>query len=272
MKKLLCLFLIAFVLCGCSQHDGTHGASASVAGEDGAVCEYPLLLLDATNEGNAFVLCTFVSGEMYGIEDYLYNGQKANAFWGQTMVPVSTSIVNKQGTFAFVDTAGEIFKTGATEIYCTGRVIDEVLEVRLDLREEPTTPQKFWLGSYSEIDLLPDNVVYEDEVIAVDMDGNGTTDRICWTFIPLQKEENSDWLDYTVTATRNGIEYKIVEKCHLPVKKDDLAVFAADVNLDGEAEIVVFSKYASRFGNVSVYQFEEGEYIEMLHYVIDPEP
>lgn len=264
--------MIVFVLCGCQQHDIAQNTSQPIPVDDGPTCGYPLLLLDTTDEGHAFVLCAFESGEICEIDAYLYNGQKANSFLGQTMVPVSTSIVNKQRTFAFVDTAGEIFETGATEIYCTGRIIDEELEVRLDLQEEPPTPRKFWLGSYSEIDLLPDNVVYEDGAIAVDMDGNGTTDRIYWTFIPLQKEEHSDWLDYTVTATRNGIEYKIVEKCYLPVKKDDLAVFVADVNLDGEAEIVVFTKYASRFGNVSVYQFEEDGYTEMLHYVLDPEP
>jgi len=268
-KKLFTLFLLVLMLCGCQ---ASNDNPSTTPGDNSQSANYPLLLIDTTNHTNeAYILCAFSSEELCKLTDYQYNGLPLSAFMGQTSVPVTSSIIDLTKSVNFYDTAGNAFEATSTALSCTGRVYDEVYEVRVTFDRQAASAPKFYLGTYAGVKLLPDNAEYTDSSIFADMDGNGTTDSVTWTFTPADPVYGDNW-DYAVTATRNGITYTVAEKGYLSLQKEDLAVFVADVDQDKELEIVVYEKGMSRFGTLKIYNFQGEGYTAILTYIVESEP
>lgn len=268
-KKLFTLFLVMLMLCGCQ---APSDKTSATPGDNSQAVDYPLLLIDTTNHhGEAYTLCSFACGKLCKPEDYQYNGQPISSFMGKNSVPVTSPIIDLAKPLCFFDTKGNAFDAVATALYCTGRVYDEVYEVRVAFDRQTASAPKFYLGTYAGVKLLPDNAEYTDSSIFADMDGNGTTDSVTWTFTPADPVYGDNW-DYAVTATRNGITYTVAEKGYLPLQKQDLAVFLADVDQDKTFEIVVYEKGMSRFGTLKIYKFHEEGYVPILTYIVESEP
>jgi hypothetical protein len=66
--------------------------------------------------------------------------------------------------------------------------------------------------------------------------------------------------------------YSLENRAHLPINKQSLSVFIADINTDGNYEIIVFARQMSKFGEVRIFALSSEKYCEQYLYVIDPEP
>ena len=234
---------------------------------------YPLLLVDTTNQNNqAYILCTFKKGQLFPNEAYAFDGKPLLSYLGQEAMTVSSDIMDGGKQLSFYDVAGNVFHATSGEISCTGRIIDEVVEVRVDLCDPLSDVYKHYIGTYSSVSLFPETITYAERSIMVDLDQNGITDTVSWTFSAADPQIYGDHSNYQIIATINGLDYSITSKEVLPCLETDLSIFIADVDQDRIFELVVYSKGMSRFGVVRIYKLNDNAFQELLCYVIDPEP
>ncbi len=233
---------------------------------------YPLLFIDASsNNMNAYVLCGFAHGKMYSTEDYLYNGRKLSEYIREQDVAVSSNILDRNKTLSFCDVNGKRFETATDGLRCTGRMIDETVEVQAELRQIPNQ-KSCYLGTYSGIPIFPESINYGNRSISVDLNTDGNLDAISWEFVPADPELYGEHFHYTVTATIGTQAYTIESNSQLPCKEEDVQIFVADVDLDGNYELIIYSKGMSRFRTISIYQLCADSVNLLLCYIINPEP
>lgn len=233
---------------------------------------YPLLFVDTSSENtNAYVLCGFAPGRMYSTEDYLYNGRKLSEYIREQDVAVSSNILDRNKTLSFCDVNGNRFETVTDGLRCTGRMIDETVEVQAELRQIPNQ-RSCYLGTYSGIPIFPESITYGNRSISVDLNTDGNLDAISWKFIPAEPELYGEHFHYTVTATIGTQAYTIESNSQLPCKEEDVQIFVADVDLDGNYELIIYSKGMSRFRTISIYQLCADSVNQLLYYIINPEP
>ena len=166
---------------------------------------------------------------------------------------------------------GALTENQPVSVQCTERVIDETLLLNVAVEPSLTDASRFYIGTYSEIDIFPGEITYQDNAVQVDLDGNGQLDRIDCAFTPTTTYYEEK-MDYTVSVNRNGVRYPLVEENYIPLEREDLAIFVTDLNQDGEHEILVYANGMSQFGHLTVYTFSDNQYSIMLQYAVDCEP
>lgn len=233
---------------------------------------YPLLFVDTSSENtNAYVLCGFAPGRMYSTEDYLYNGRKLSEYIREQDVAVSSNILDRNKTLSFCDVNGKRFETATDGLRCTGRMIDETVEVQAKLSQIPNQ-KSCYLGTYCGIPIFPESITYGNRSISADLNTDGNPDTIFWEFAPADPDLYGEHFHYTVTATIGTQAYTIESNSQLPCKEEDVQIFVADVDLDGNYELIIYSKGMSRFRTISIYQLGTDSVNQLLYYIINPEP
>ena len=124
--------------------------------------------------------------------------------------------------------------------------------------------------------MFPEDSVYTEDGFVMDLDGDGTVDQVEMTLTQDPDSYVEDkfagytgyYYDYEVHIRRNGRTFRFKPFAEwVDVAPDDLAVFAADVDFDGEYEIIEFMFYHKRFGGITIYDFN-GAYYDQLYYPI----
>lgn len=269
LRKITLLLAIMILMCGC------HFQSPPEPTAEPPVIRtsYPILFLDETNGlDQAYVLCAFEDGQLRSAEEYRYNGQELSEYLRLQAAEVDTDMVDLHENFTFSDSSGSLFQANIERITCTGRMIDETVEVRATMAHTVQFTGRWFLGTYCNVDIFPDDIVREENSISVDLDSDGVRDKVVWTFAPADAELYGEHYTCSITIEQNGVVYDIGNIGHLPIKEDDFALFIADVTLDGSYELIVYTRGMSKFGAVRILQFNAGAYTTLMEYIIDPEP
>ncbi len=275
MKKqvILLLAVFLFMLSGC----GTVVQQSFPENEDSEETEvpasYPLLFLDKTNyTDQVYVLCAFEEGKLRVAEEFRYNGQELEEFIFQTDVAVETEIIDTTKAIRLFGPDGNGIEAKTGVIRCSGRPIDGTVEVRTEITQETSYEGQWFLGSYAEVKMFPEEITRGEKMISVDLNADGKRETIRWEFEPIEDiEAYGERFTYAVLIEREGKVHRIEEEWVLPILEEDLAVFVADLNLDGECEVIVYDRGMSKFGGITIYRLEGEEYSEWMGYVINPE-
>lgn len=268
-KRVILFLLISVILCGCHKSSNEGSTSSEVTDEKES---YPLLFIDTANhDSQAYILCAVEDGTLCLTEDYAYSGRSLWDYLDNQDTPVSADIIDLSCKLSFVDPSGNEFQTDCDQMTCTGRVMDEAVEVLVNLTNTPPSGQLF-LGTYSGINLIAQDVVRGEKSMTADLNADGIQDTISWSFTPADPDTYGDHAFYEITVTVNGETYFIDGSDGLPCKESDLSVFAADIDQDSIMELVVYVKGMSRFGHVEIYRLCTNGPERILYYTIDPEP
>ena len=235
---------------------------------------YPIVLIDTTNhQDKAYIICFGENGTMKTLDEYTCDGMYLSSFVGQDdlLDRLQFTDMDLPLRLGAVSSNGESREIWPSAIECTERGIDETLLLNVKLTTPVPEGEKFYIGTYSGIDIFPAEITYQDDSVQVDLDGNGQMDHIEWSFSPTTTYYGVK-SDYTISVNRNGERYPLVEETYIPLDREDLAVFVADINQDGEFEIVVYANGMSQFGHLTVYTFVDNQYSVMLDYAVDCEP
>lgn len=244
---------------------------------DSNVVTYPLLFIDTTdttNNDKAYVLCAFNEDRIYSTHEFLYNGKRLSDFVFEYDMLVESNIIDTEKDFVFYDNRGNRFETGCENLFCYGEEIINEVHVCASIKTEIKNDAKRYLGTYGNIDVFPSKIEYDKNSITVDLDANGVSDNIYWTLSPAEDEyADEGYCYYSLEATINGKKVSIADnEDWLPLAREDLEVFIADVDMDGVFEIVVYEKTVSRFNNVFIYKINEESGKLLYSYTITPEP
>ena len=268
MKRLLAIgtVFLLLLLCACQTADSQPQSPTQVPSS------YPILFLDGIEgDTHAYVLCAIDSGELKTAEDYLYSGKPLSDYLDCQSEAVSSDILDTAGEFTFINATGKTFQTGIDDLTCTGRPLDESVAVCAKVDCQPGE-KSYYLGTYTGVSLLPDDMTVEDKLISADLDGDGRLDTVSWAFTPAGPEEYGEHFDYTITVAMGGTSCYIESDEYYPCAEEDLTIFVADLDQNGKYELVVCENSLSRFRSVTVYRLNAGTAEAWLTYVIDPEP
>ena len=236
----------------------------------------PILFLDTSDHrhNQAYIICAVNENGLYTTQEFRYNDKHLLEHMHEQGVQVETNIIDTAQTFEFFDKNGEVFSTSCGEVQCYGEeIIMEVhvcTEVQADI---PTKSKRYW-GTYAGIDIFPKTLEYGDNSVIVDLDCDGDNEIIRWSF---EKDEDRSgdvsYYFYTLEAVIDGKTFAVSDnKDWAPLEKEDFEIFIADIDMDGDFEILEYKKAVSWFNNVAIYNVNDGE-VEMLHYyTILPEP
>lgn len=247
----------------------------------------PLIFVDTEKDAQVgYLICAGNDGQVYIADRFKYNG--VSLYWevnpevhsvDYQKGPYSTEILDLSKDIVFRDFKGNSISSKVQELTGDYLTIIEFLQIRTHLDAPLPTESRLWFGTYEGIDMFPEDTVYTDEGIIVDLDGDGHEDRIKVELTQVPDSYTEDpftgytgyYYSYEYYVTRNGRTFRFkpfAEWVH--VAPDDLAVFVADVDLDGEYEIIEFMYYSKRFGGVNVYDFNGATY-DKLYYSISPQ-
>lgn len=246
----------------------------------------PLIFVDTKKEPQTgYLICAGGDGEVYIADRFKYNGK--SLYWEEIPEahvidyqkgPYSTEIMDLSKGFVFRDFKGNSVNAKVLELTGDFEAIIEFLKIRTHLNKSLSTDSRFWLGTYEGVDMFPADGVYTENGFTMDLDGDGTEDRVevVLTEDEYREDEFTGYKGYAYTYVfnicRNGRTFRIKPYADwVRVVPEDIAVFAADVDLDGEYEIVKFYLENQRFGGISVYDFTGTVYEEQV-YTISPMP
>ena len=297
MKRLLLCVLTIVLLCGCSftpnKHQLTQESNMqdvsfpteSPQTETTLVTDTTDVLLDGTGmipllflktdifKDRAYLLAAGKDGVVYGAEQFAYSSDPlhiSDEIESLKEKPVTTPILEDNRQLQFISTSGQSFFCYHNGITATEETAVNHTFLYAYLPENTKMSDGSYLGSYADVKIFPEKALYLDGCIELDLDQNNELDRISWEYVADTAVNNhpsgyDDYLyDYKLAVERNGAVYIIPNNNKNLVVKNGLQVFAADVDQDGEYEIVVFetmitnSCYGTIFGwNGSAYELQQ---------------
>ena len=236
----------------------------------------PILFLDTSDHrhNQAYIICAVNENGLYTTQEFRYNDKHLLEHMHEQGVQVETNIIDTAQTFEFFDKNGEVFSTSCGEVQCYGEeILDEVhvcTKVQADI---PTDSRRFW-GTYSGVDIFPEALEYGDNSVMVDLDCDGDNEIIRWSFKKDEEYLSEDnYYYYTLEAVIDGKTVYISDNYDwVPTKRRDLEIFIADIDIDGNYEVIEYVKAASRFNNIFIYNVSSDKSERLLFYTISPEP
>ncbi len=233
---------------------------------------YPILFFDGTEgDGKAFVLYTFDEHYMYLTRLYKYNGSKLEDFVDSELTKVETNIIDKDKTLKFFTPDGKSFETAIGDIYCVGEPILDTAHVKTELKNFENSNERY-IGSYSDIDIFPDDIEVKEDSITVDIDGDGKKDLITWEFTPADaKEYGEGYYFYSVEIKIGEKTLTVGESAYLPFLKEDVELFVFDADNDGYYDLGIYNKAHERFDWFAIFDLTGDEAFLALMYEITPQ-
>ncbi len=238
----------------------------------------PLLFLDTSDyfRDKAYIICAFNEDGIYTTYEFPYNDKHLLDYLEDEEygVTVESNIIETSKTFTFYDRYGSFFEADCDTIRCYSEPIICEVHVRADIQADIPTDSRRFLGTYSGVDIFPEALEYGDNSVTVDLDRDGDNEIIRWTF----EKAEGDWgtnnyYYYTLEAVVGGKTVSIADNYDwVPTKRRDFEIFIADVDMDGNYEVIEYVRAASRFNNVYIYEIENDN-CELVHfYTMTPEP
>lgn len=269
MKKWsLIMVFILLILCGCEKETQNQTPQQAVSPTN----EYPIVIVDTTNsQDRAYVVGFCTGGEVKNLDNYSCDGKGLRDYLGQDDALTQSPVLDLSRSIKLMDNKGNTAQIQPVSVQCEESVIDETLVFQVAFEPAVSGENSFYIGTYGEIDIVPKEMTCQDYAIQADLDNDGNMDRVEWSFTPTTSAYGVK-NDYTISVSRNGMSYTLVQENRLPLEEEDLAVFVADLNGDKEYEIIVYANGMSLFGEVTVYTFTDSQYSIMLQYAVDCEP
>ena len=235
----------------------------------------PILFYDG-ERNNAFILTSIQNKQLIDMSHYTYRGSKWEIFTsGKLSKVVNIQSMPTGQKVEFYNSQQKKSTLATKEVFCSGRAIDEFAEVYVELNNPSILTDDYWLGCLPTQNLYPQSPKYYDDGIEVDLDNNGVIDKITINYqtSTLNSHASSvDYFDASVLINVNSKEYTFHTTKDLPVEKNDLKVFVADLNGDGCMEILIYEKALSLMSEIFVYQIDNEMLSLRLAYTINPGP
>ncbi len=237
----------------------------------------PLLFWDTTDyrPGQAYIIGAFNKDGFHTTREFPYNDRHLNDYIedvdGET---VETNIIDTSKTLTFYDRYGSFFEADCGKIRCYSETIIGEAHICADVESDIPIDSRRFLGTYNGVDIFPESIEYNGNSITVDLDCDGDDETIRWSF---EKDDgvysDRDYYYYTLEAVVDGKKVAISDnKDWIPLEKGDFEVFIADVDMDGNYEVLVYEKGTSIFSDILIYDVSAKE-SELLHYyTIHPMP
>lgn len=110
----------------------------------------------------------------------------------------------------------------------------------------------------SEMGVFPNDVVYGDGFMTVDLDRDGDAETLQQSFSTERNAwERGDLHYYTLEATVDGEAVTVFERCEwIPMQESDFCAFIVDVNADGVFEVAVLACGGTGSDSLSVYSVD----------------
>ena len=293
MKKVttvIIVLILAYCLCSCqsggsqtilslldsneSPQNNESVSDQSSIYHDESLC-YPLFFVDTEETANdAYVLCAFESKELMTTSQYKYNDQELTSFVFQgEPVSVVSDIVDTAKLISFYETNGDCATVDINDLKCKGEVLLGSAHVLANIGEGITVSGKRYIGTYSNINIFPQDIEFKEQEIRIDMDFDGKDEYIKWSFSPASDIYGEHYFNYTVLYENDGKVITVEENgTSLPIEKRDIDVFIVDIDMDSNFEIIVYTKKMSRFRQICIYDLDTRENAVEFMYIIDPEP
>lgn len=242
----------------------------------------PLVFVDMVRQPQVgYLICAGNNGQVYIADRFNYNGKSLYSETGNIWDPVdyekgpyTTEILDLNKTMIFRDFNGRSISANLGQMTGSFNMVYPFLKIKTQIGVKLPEDSRFWFGTYEGVEMFPEDSVYTENGFIMDLDGDGITDQaeIVLTEVPDSYTEDpftgytGYYYDYEVHIRRNGRTFRFLPFASwVDVAPDDLAVFAADVDFDGEYEIVEFMFYHKRFGGITIYDFN-GETYDELYY------
>ena len=227
---------------------------------------YPIVICE---NNTAYIIGAVADGVVYTPWDFLYNGKTLDAYFGLLeAVAVSSNIIDTERTICFYDANGDRKSAHVKNVTAQGEYATGVYWLRAELSE--AMEQNICIGTYGDVDILPRQISAKEQAIFADMDGDGQTDVVSWAF---GQQPDGDWHILTVTIETDGKTYTISKDSELFAYDPGTKVLLADIDLDGYLDVVVYECIECDFyRGVSIFQFVDGAYVELLTYSICEKP
>jgi len=259
MKKIIFAIAIIplFIVSGCqSKSEDATGA---------------ILFADESNQ-SAYVICNFDNGRYNNLDKYKYNDKNWSDFIGQDEEKVKTDVIKSGDTIEFYNAQGGKQTAKCSAVSCIGRGIDDFTEVHAQITSNEMSLSRY-IGFTSKINPMPRVPVFAENSISVDLDNNGTMDKIDWFFSDsIIGDYGQGMKNYSLAITINNKEYIIKNPNDLPLTPEDLTVFVMDLNGDGAMEVVIYQKLAKMMTSLTAYTSVNNSIEKMFEYIINPGP
>lgn len=243
---------------------------------DENISAYPLLFIDTTDwmSDKAYVIGAFNELVLYSTHEFSYNGKHLLEYMDEYGSVVESNIIDTSKDFAFRDKHGNAFNADCGQLSCYGEEIIEEVHVCVDVTTDIPTDSRRFLGTYSGVDIFPEALEYGDNSVTTDLDCDGDNEIIRWSFEKDEERSGDDsYYFYTLEAVIDGKTVFVSDNYDwVSTKRSDFEIFIADVDMDGNYEVIVYIKAASRFNNIFIYKVISDK-CELIHsYAITPEP
>lgn len=245
----------------------------------------PLLFIKTDiYKDRAYVLAAGKDGNVYRAEQFEYDGEPLYGEYlhdGRMSLkdePATTEIMEDNRELRFVNIFGEGLTCYHEGITTTGEVALRHIFAHAHLPENLSLSDGLYLGSYADVDMFPETAEYTDSSIVTDLDKNGARDKVTWEYIentPVDSHPSgySGYLyDYKISIERNGTVYTIENEKDMVVVQGGMQVFAADVDQDGEYEIVVFETMITCSCYCTIYGWDGTAYTVQQYCTVAPLP
>ena len=223
------------------------------------------------NRQYAYVICRFESGTYRDLSVYKYDNKNWLDFIYEEGDNVKTDVLKPGDTVNFYNASGDKQTAECSKVSCEGRGIDVFTEVHAHLAQNDMLSSRY-IGLTANINPMPRTPLYSENSISVDLDNDGTMDKIEWNFSDSGMVGSDDMQNYSLTITLNNKSRTIKNPEELPLNPGDLTVFVADLNGDGVMEVVIYEKLAALMSGLTVYTSINGNIEKMFNYVINPGP
>ncbi len=237
----------------------------------------PILFLDTSDHRNtqAYIICAVNEDGFHSTHEFRYNEKHLLDHIDEQGVTVNTNIIDTEKTVTLRDKDGKTFDVDVGSIRCYGEQIIGEVHVCAEIQGDVPTESKRFIGTYSGIDIFPDKLEHGDNSLTVDLDCDGDNEVISWSFTKADdyREDEGNYYYYSLEAIIDGKTVEISDNYDwTPIKKDNLEIFIADVDMDGDFEVIEYVTVADAFNNVDIYNVS-ADGSEPLHlYTITPEP
>lgn len=232
----------------------------------------PLLFFDGTDgDEKAVVLYSFDENNTYTTHQFKYNGLPIDDFVDEESAKVETDIIDNGKTLEFFTPNGKSFETAIGDTYCVGEPILDTAHVKTELKNLENSNERY-IGSYSDIDIFPDDIEIKEDSITVDIDGDGKKDLITWEFTPADaKEYGEGYYFYSVEIKIGEKTLTVGESAYLPFLKEDVELFVFDADNDGYYDLGIYNKAHERFDWFAIFDLTGDEAFLTLMYEITPQ-
>ena len=240
------------------------------------ISAFPILFLDTSDYLNdqAYIICAVNEDGFHTTHEFRYNEKHLLDHIDEQGLTVDTNLIDTEKAFTLRDKDGKTFDADIGKIRCYGEEIIGEVHVCAEIQGNLPTENKRFIGTYSGIDIFPDKSEYGDNSLTVDLDCDGDNEIIRWSFSKADDyRTDDDFYYYSLEAVVDGKTVKIFDNYDwTPIKKDDLEIFIADVDMDGDFEVIEYVAVADVFNNVDIYDVGT-DGCEPLHfYTMTPEP